>query len=85
MKFLYEEGIMTENRFHRLYKHSDVTIGIWVQDTDNHSEVSRKVVVALFSNTTMKWENLKTEKYVKIGRIEETIEELLRYVKYIID
>ena len=84
MKPLYEEGIMAENKFHRLYKHNNVTIGIWVQDTDNHSECCRKVVVALFSNTTMKWENLKTRTSMIEG-LEDTIETLLMYVKYIID
>lgn len=85
MKFLFEEGIAGEYRFHRVYKHVDTAIGIWVQDTDNNSECCRKVVVALFSNTNMKWENLKTENFVKIDRIEGAIEKLLRYVKYIID
>lgn len=85
MRFLFEEGFAGECKFHRVYKHVNTTIGIWVQATDNSSENCRKVVVALFSNTNMKWENLKTEDFVKIDRVEEAIEKLLRYVKYIID
>jgi hypothetical protein len=84
MKLLFEEGIAGEHNFHRLYKYGEYRIGIWVQDTHEHSMHSRNVTVALFSKTTMKWENLKTRTSM-IESLEATIEKLLMYAKYFLD
>lgn len=81
MKLLFEEGIMGEHNFHRLYKHNGFNVGIWVQD---HSENGRKVTVSLFSKTTMKWENLKT-RTSRVDKLEDTIKTLLLYAEYFLD
>ena len=84
MKLLFEEGIAGEHNFHRLYKYGEYMIGIWVQDTYEHSKNGRKVTVALFSKTTMKWENLKT-RTSNVDKLDDTIETLLMYAKYFLD
>ena len=84
MELLFEEGIAGEHNFHRLYKYGEYRIGIWVQDTYAHSKNGRNVTVALFSKTTMKWENLKTRTSM-IESLEATIEKLLMYAKYFLD
>lgn len=84
MKLLFEEGIAGEHNFHRLYKYGEYRIGIWVQDTYEHSKNGRNVTVALFSKTTMKWENLKT-RVTMIEGLEATIEKLLMYAQYFLD